>query len=191
MKVCLRLFPMLLMSLSSVAAAQSSANRPNGVLPGELPVCQGFSSGTRITSGCEEDSSIVLNSEKEVTFTLKLDAPETLECKAEINLEYFQRDTVASVEARIENSTCAASSGAYDLEVRIRDDDGQSSVLEFSELWQRDDDLPVVSSKNYPIGENVDLVRLRTRGLSCTCAEPIEQQDAGSSEGISEAAIEE
>lgn len=186
MKLFLRLAPFLFVALSTVAAAQSAANRQDGILPGELPICQGFSSGSRITSGCEEDSSIVLNAEKEVTFTLKLATPETLACEAEINLEYFQRDTVASVEARIENSTCAASAGQYDIEVRIRDDNGETSLLEFSESWQRDDDLPVVSMKDYPIGENVDLVRLRTRGLSCTCAEPIQQQD----ERVSEEAIE-
>jgi hypothetical protein len=40
------------------------------------------------------------------------------------------------------------------------------------ETWQRDDDKDVSFSADYPIGENVDLVSARVRGLSCTCADP-------------------
>jgi hypothetical protein len=44
-------------------------------------------------------------------------------------------------------------------------------TLEFVESWRRDDDQPVKFSADYEIGENVDLVRARSRQLRCTCAD--------------------
>ena len=63
--------------------------------------------------------------------------------------------------------------GDYEIEVRVRDANGDQQVLVFSESWQRDDDQPVAISADYPIGEDVELIRLRSRGLRCACLEDI------------------
>jgi hypothetical protein len=44
-------------------------------------------------------------------------------------------------------------------------------LLEFFESWQRQDDQPVKFSATYPIGENVDLLRVRPTQSRCTCAD--------------------
>ena len=39
-------------------------------------------------------------------------------------------------------------------------------------MWQRTDDADVTFTADYPIGENVELLSVRLRGLTCTCADP-------------------
>lgn len=91
-------------------------------------------------------------------------------CEAEIALEYLQWDDVARVEGTLTNENCAASSGRYDIEARIRDANGDLQTLRFSESWSREDDRPVVLSSEYEIGDNVELMRLKARSLDCACA---------------------
>ena len=57
------------------------------------------------------------------------------------------------------------------LSVRTRDESGEQSTREFPQTWTRDDAQPVLFSTDIPIGENVDLVRVRALNLRCTCAE--------------------
>lgn len=91
-------------------------------------------------------------------------------CAAIMELEYSQRNTIANVRGTIDNEDCAASSGDYKLAVKIRDANGELKTLEFPETWQRLDDQPVEFKGEYPIGENVDLVNVRTKQMHCTCA---------------------
>jgi hypothetical protein len=97
-------------------------------------------------------------------------------CSAGIPLfSYAQKDTTASFEGTLENTGCAASSGEYVVAITIRDDKGELQTLEFTTAWQRNDAEPLALEANYPIGENVDLLRVRARRVSCTCAEaPVE-----------------
>jgi hypothetical protein len=112
-----------------------------------------------------------VTSEKDVTFTLEVPAAKTAHCAATIEYAYTQRGSTVSVESTIENKDCAASAGDYDLLVSIRNENDELKTLEFHELWQRLDDQPVKLSRTYPIGENVDLVRVRSAGLQCTCSD--------------------
>jgi len=104
------------------------------------------------------------------TFEMKVEQHST-ECEATAVLEYFQRGGEAEVEATIENPDCAASSGEFTIETTVRAD-GQmdSDKLSFSETWSRDDEDPVVITKRYPIGDNVDLMRVKVRKLHCECS---------------------
>jgi hypothetical protein len=86
-------------------------------------------------------------------------------------VEFFQRNTLARVTGTLENRTCAASTGEYSVGVRIKDANGESKTIEFREQWERADDKPVSIARDYPIGDNVDLVSVRTRSLRCTCTE--------------------
>ena len=82
-----------------------------------------------------------------------------------------------NVEGTIENKDCGASQGEYKLAVRIKDENRELKSLEFFESWQRQDSEPVRFVAVYSIGENVDLVSVRSVQLGCTCtATPAEQE---------------
>jgi hypothetical protein len=102
-----------------------------------------------------------------------LDVPElpTAQCEATSTTEYQQRNTIARVNTTVSVTNCSAASGEYTVAARIRDESGATSSLEFNETWQRSDAQDVKLAGDYPIGENVDLVNVRVRGLTCTCAD--------------------
>lgn len=155
----------------TIAAAQDDENHEDPV-SGEAPTCYSMSSASRTRAGCSVDGErepTVLRTEKELTISVVVPAPTNRQCEARIAVEYLQWDTIARVEGTIHNETCGASSGQYEIEARVRDQSGELETLEFSESWQRDDDQPVTFSAEYPIGENVELVRLNARRLRCTC----------------------
>lgn len=104
------------------------------------------------------------------TFELKLESKPGI-CQATASLDYFQRGNEAQVETSIDTEDCSAAEGAFVVKLTIRaDGEEEPSVLDFEETWERNDDAPVESMRRYPIGDNVDLLRVRTRKLSCTCS---------------------
>lgn len=109
------------------------------------------------------------------TFSKKIEMklePHSGICQATAQMDYFQRGAEAQVETSIDTQDCSASSGNFVVRLTIRaDGDQESKVLNFEETWERNDDAPVKSVRRYPIGDDVDLLRVRTRNLSCTCAE--------------------
>ena len=81
---------------------------------------------------------------------------------------------MVSVEGTVENKDCGPSSGDYNLVVSIRNENHELTTVEFLESWRRQDDQPVRFAGTYPIGENVDVVRVRPFQLRCTCADTAE-----------------
>jgi len=108
--------------------------------------------------------------EQEIPIKMQLPSVEFNTCQASITLNYHQRNTQARVESTIENESCVASTGEYDLLVNILDENGVNRNLSFSEAWEQKDDSPLIFSRDYPIGENVTLKRVVTRGIRCECA---------------------
>ncbi len=93
-------------------------------------------------------------------------------CRATAALDYFQRGAEAEVEARIDNPHCAASSGEFVVEVTVKADGADApEKLRFEETWSRADEQTVVFARRYPIGNNVDLLRIRIRKLTCACSD--------------------
>jgi hypothetical protein len=93
-------------------------------------------------------------------------------CGANASFKYLQRGNEAQVDYKIENTDCAVSSGEFRVELTIREDGTDLPTrLSFSESWQRDSDAPFELSKLYPIGDNVDLLRVKIRKLTCYCEE--------------------
>jgi len=90
-------------------------------------------------------------------------------CEASIYFEFNQKNTVAAVDSTLSISDCAASSGSYTVLVRFKDENNEIRSLEYPETWQRDDDRAIESHREYFIGENVDLVTIRSRKLRCIC----------------------
>jgi hypothetical protein len=109
--------------------------------------------------------------EKEATVTVKLPPIETVHCDATFAIDYTQRDSMVSVDGTIENKACAASRGEYKLAVSTRDEHGELQTSDFLESWQREDDQPVRFKRDYPIGKNVDIVRVRPVPLACSCTD--------------------
>ncbi len=108
----------------------------------------------------------------EKKFTMKFETTQhKLYCTARLSMEYIQHNTMASVAGTIENGDCGASSGVYTLSVRYRDENGETQNVEHLEQWQREDDQAYAFEHEYPIGEDVDLIRVRARKIQCICAE--------------------
>jgi hypothetical protein len=162
-----------LASLASIAAAQEGGLSGQGRVREKMDVqtCGASGGGSRTKANCEVGSTTV-QAEKEVTFTLELPPQPSAQCEAISSTDYQQRGTVARVQSKIETETCAAASGEFTITLRVRDETGALQSLEFNETWTRDDHQDVSLSADYPIGENVDLVSARVRGLRCTCADP-------------------
>lgn len=118
---------------------------------------------------CEQKS--VRRIDTPITVTSTLEVPQSAYCAATYAVEYIQKDTNVGVAGVIENKDCAASSGEYKLLVRVRDETGEAKTLDFLGSWQRDDEGPVKFGRDYPIGNNVDLVNVRVVQVRCTCAD--------------------
>ena len=96
-----------------------------------------------------------------------------LQCEASTLTEYQQRNNVARVTGTVSISSCpAGTTGKFTLVARVRDDNGEIRPIEFNETWQRDDAQDHLFNTDYPIGDNVELMSVRVRGLACTCAPP-------------------
>ena len=162
----LRLLVLLLIAVVAPLATAQNPISPRGAerSPGCLP------SASRAKESCDPDQ-VVVRSEKEVTFSFELPPVKTAQCATTIEVAYIQRGTTVSVEGTIENKDCGTSSGDYNLVVSVRDENRELKTLEFLESWERQNDEPVKFTGTYPIGENVDLVRVRPVQLHCTCAE--------------------
>jgi len=168
MKIRNRDFLASLALFAIASAAQDSA--------GGLDVVACTSNATRVQreSACNENpSTSALRTEMKVTTTIEGASISRPYCKATIALEYSQRNDAAFVDGVIENDDCGASGGDYTIEFRVRDENGELQTISLTDSWNREDDQPVSFRKEQPIGGNVDLVRVRSRQLSCTCAEAL------------------
>jgi hypothetical protein len=149
----------LLAGFGAQGAAQGAATTEGSCTP----------RASRAAAPCEQTTTVVL--ETETTFSLELPAPRTLQCAATMEIEYTQRDTLASVAGTIDHEDCAASSGEHRLTVTVRGENGELTRLEFVQPWQRDDDRPVTFEADYTIPANSELLSVRPRQLRCTCAD--------------------
>jgi len=116
--------------------------------------------------------------EQELKIELKAPALPSAQCEAVAENQYQQRNTIARFTSTIAVADCTAASGTFTVAVRVRDESGETKPpLEFSETYQRSDAQDVKFTKDYPIGENVELLSVRVRNLRCTCADAAEQPD--------------
>lgn len=174
-----------LWSLAALASAQVPGRVNTGQIFGpddDVQNCQTSGGGSRVKTNCEAEPETV-RTEQQLRITIK---PPTLpgpECDAVSSTSYHQRNTVARVESTIQAETCAALTGTYTIALRIRGDSAEIQTLEFPVTFQRSDDQAVSLTADYPIGENVELVSARLRGLSCTCAE-VPQASAAESAAV-------
>jgi hypothetical protein len=109
--------------------------------------------------------------EQELPINMQIPGIQLNSCAAFITLQYYQRNTLARVEATVENESCITSMGEYELLFNIRDENGVSRNLSFSEAWEQKDESLLKSSRDYPIGENVTLKRVVAQNVRCKCTD--------------------
>lgn len=109
--------------------------------------------------------------EQEIPIKMQLPEIQFNSCQAFITLQYDQRDTLARVEATVENESCITSMGEYELLFSISDENGVSRNLSFSAAWEQKEDSLLKSSQDYPIGENVTLKGVLAQGVHCKCTD--------------------
>ena len=156
----------LLVAVTAPLATAQSPTAPRGAE--RSPDC--LPRATRVKESCDPEQKII-RSDKEIEFSLELPPTKILQCTVTIEVASTQRGSSVDVKGVIENKDCGASSGDYKLAVSIRNENRELQTLDFLESWHREDDQPVEFSGVYPIGENVDLVRVRPVQLRCTCAD--------------------
>ena len=141
----------------------------------EIAMCNGTPGGSRMRPNCETQTETV-EFEQELKLAFTLNTPPNLQCGATTTTEYQQMNTIARVTGTLEIRDCAAASGEFTVAVRTKDESGVEKPLEFFETWQRSDDQDVSFTNDYPIGDDVELVGVRLRGLTCTCAEAPQEE---------------
>jgi hypothetical protein len=105
-------------------------------------------------------------------FAIKIEAPDTgPQCEAAVTTGYYQANTIARVEGTIQVTGCPVASGTYTIAARVRNEAGETTMLEFQETFASPDNKSFPFKAEYPIGENVELVNVRTRSVRCSCAE--------------------
>ena len=145
----------------------------------DIYTCAAAPGGSRVRENCEVDTETV-QFQQEIKLLLKLNAPPpSAQCGATTTTAYQQLNTIARVNSMLTITDCAtAASGTFTVLAVVKEDSGQDRPLEFSEKWQRDTDDDVSFAADYPIGENVELVSLRLRDLTCTCGDPPKEEHA-------------
>jgi hypothetical protein len=140
-------------------------------------MCQGLPGGSRVRSNCVDEATptTVGMEDKHATVSIEIPVPPMRECSATTATEYLQLNTIARVNSTLKITDCTAASGAFTIALRTRDESGEDKPLEFEATWQGGDDQDVTFTADYPIGEDVELLSVRVRSLSCTCADPVKE----------------
>ena len=168
--------------LSSAVAAQITFDpRLDRGGARESDDCQRAVGASRTRSRCEREPEPAARTtvQQEIKVSIEVPVEPSNQCEATSTTEYQQRNTVARVNTALAVAGCAAAAGGLTVTARIRDAGGEVKSLEFNETWQRSGDQEVAMTADYPIGENVDLLSVRVRQLTCTCAEAVGAEAAG------------
>ena len=139
----------------------------------DVYTCAAAPGGSRVRANCEvETETATFEMQQRLKIALKPPPLPGEQCGATTTTQYQQRDTVARVNGTLHITDCALASGAFTVAVRVKDESGAETPLEFHETWERSGGADDVAfTADYPIGENTELVNVRLRGLSCTCSE--------------------
>lgn len=176
---------LLVSSFLALAAAPALAQRFATPSPGprsssvgavnegaSVPMCGTSGGGTRIReSNCEVEPT-TLRTDLELKLAISLPEIRSAQCAVTTTTEYQQMDTAAHVNGKLEITDCKVASGDFKVAIRVADASGAEKVLEFEQVWQRNDNEDVAFAGDFPIGEDTELVSVRVRGLTCTCADP-------------------
>jgi hypothetical protein len=156
--------------------AANIVNEGRATADDDIYTCAAAPGGSRVRPNCEsETETLTFQMQQRLRIALKPPTFVGEQCSASTTTEYQQRGAIARVNGTLEIADCTAASGAFTVAVVVKDESGADMPLEFKETWQRSDAENVSFTADYPIGENVELVQVRLRGLSCTCADVTDQ----------------
>jgi hypothetical protein len=156
----------------STQGAVDIVNEGRATTDPDIYTCAAAPGGSRVRPNCEsETETMTFQMQQRLRIALKPPTFASQQCSASTTTEYQQRDAIARVNGTLEIKDCVAASGAFTVAVVVKDESGADMPLEFKETWQRSDAENVSFAADYPLGENVELVSVRLRGLSCTCAD--------------------
>jgi hypothetical protein len=113
-----------------------------------------------------------MRTEGEFTTVVEIPARQHTACRAQTQIEYWQRNEAVRVEGEIMIDVCPVSDGEYRIEVHLRDAAGETRTLEFNETWHVEDEHRVPFTADYFIGEAMQVLRTRISLLRCECADP-------------------
>jgi len=133
--------------------------------------------GAPVGTTLADETADRINNEAEIRITIEAEHEYASNaCQAAMEMEYYQKGSSVHVESTLTNDDCGASSGSYVIQIRYRGPDRQSQRKEFPETWERADSNPVVVEKDYFVADDIDILRVRSRKLDCTCTpeEPVE-----------------
>jgi len=122
------------------------------------------------SSGQQETMQNEGHVEKKYVFKLETAPPPKKYCHVSVDIGYLQKNADVMVNMTLENPDCAASGGSYTVAIKFRDENNELQTAEYEETWERQDDQPLQSRREYFIGENVDLINARVKRLKCVCA---------------------
>ncbi|MFQ5608652.1 MAG: hypothetical protein ACE5F8_00085 [Woeseiaceae bacterium] len=129
-----------------------------------------------LAAGAAADEHI--SNEAEIRIQMELEANVVnSSCQAQLEMEYYQKGSNAVVESVLTNEQCAASAGTYVIQVRYRGSDSEIRTKDFPETWQRSDNEPIKNVREYFVGDDVDVIRVRSRKLRCSCTDRDEPAD--------------
>jgi hypothetical protein len=139
---------------------------------GDVAICGTSGGGSRIKeSNCDVETT-TLRTEMQLKLAIAIPEIRSAQCAVTTTTEYQQMNEAAHVDGKLEIADCNNASGAFKVAIRAEDASGAQKLLEFEETWQRKDNEDVAFTGDYPIGEDTELVSVRVRGLTCTCADP-------------------
>jgi hypothetical protein len=122
---------------------------------------------SRKTDNNSGQSVIRLETEFKSTITIPSITIES--CPASVSLSYYQKNTLAHVEGKVEHDGCSVSEGNFDILVSIRNDDGDRETFRHPQTWHIDKENGAEFTEDYAIGENVTLMQVRTSRAKCKC----------------------
>ena len=170
-----RISVIAMLALSVLVATPSALiaqTKKQDIQDGKLETCRARPGGSRIRSNnCDSEAPQTVRTEHEITVRVEVPGPRGPQCEASALTDYSQRGAIARVSGTISIGNCfAGTDGSFALVARVRDASGEVKSIEFNETWQRGDPEDVKFTSDYPIGADVELVNVRVRNLSCTCA---------------------
>lgn len=93
-------------------------------------------------------------------------------CEVQVSSDYWQANDKVKLEAYIDTPDCGAAYGAYSVNVRTKNEAGETHTNDYPEAWSRENAEPIKQVHSYDMNGDTDLLKLRVKmalGTSCVC----------------------
>jgi hypothetical protein len=114
----------------------------------------------------------VISKPTSTTFEAPAAPIELAACEVNIVTDYWQEGDLIKVETLVENTQCGSSKGRYTVNVRTRNDAGDSNTSKYQEQWSRNDNGAIRAVHTYSMNGHKELIRVRIQppfNGACLC----------------------